>query len=108
MTQKVLEICSLVLNNLESRKSEVPLRLTFMIRLLLDEAHHGRGAQPVDLKDASLIADFFVGSWLSNAFRWPEVFGLEPALREEALTQAHLLMACRLVIETVMSCGQLP
>ena len=39
MTQKVLEICSLVLNNLESRKSEVPLRLTFMIRLLLDEAH---------------------------------------------------------------------
>lgn len=101
MTDKVIEVCSMLLDNLEKRKAEVPIRLTYIIKLLLNEA---RDSFSVDHQDARLIADFFVGNWLSNAFRWPEVFGLQPAFKEEALTQGHLMMACRLVLETAMSC----
>lgn len=108
MTDRVIEVCSGILDSLHKRKSEVPLRLTYIIRLLLDEAHDGFDTGKIEIEDARIIADFFVGSWLSNAFRWPEVFGMQPAFKEEALTQAHLLMACRLVLETAMSCGKLP
>ena len=55
-----------------------------------------------------MIADFFVGTWLSNALRWPECFGMSPAFKEEALTLGHLLLGARLVLETALCLGELP
>ena len=55
-----------------------------------------------------MIADFLAGSWLSNAFRWPECLGMEPSFKEEALTLGHILTACRLVLETTLACSDLP
>ena len=105
MTDQVIEVCSCILDNLEKRTSEVPMRLTYLIKLLLLEARDGFFSLQVDISETRMITEFLIGAWLSNAFRWPEVFGLQPAFKEEALTQAHLMMACRLVIETTMSCG---
>ena len=95
----------MLLDNLEKRVSEVPMRLTYIIKLLLMEARDSFFSLQVDISEARMIADFFVGGWLSNVFRWPEVFGLQPAFKEEALTSAHVMMASRLVLETTMSCG---
>ena len=74
-----------------------------MIRLILDKGRESLSAS-IDENDAPLIADFLSGSWLSNAFRWPESMGMEPSFKEEALTLGHLLTACRLVFETALSC----
>ena len=38
MTDKVIEVCSMLLDNLEKREAEVPIRLTYIIKLLLNEA----------------------------------------------------------------------
>ena len=107
MTDKVIEICTNVLESLWKLRTEIPFRLRFMIRLILDKSRESLSA-PIDENDAPLIADFLAGSWLSNAFRWPECLGMEPCFKEEALTLGHLLAACRLVLETTLSCKELP
>ena len=76
MTDQVIEVCSMLLDNLEKRVSEVPMQLTYIIKLLIMEARDSFFSLQVDISEARMIADFFVGGWLSNAFRWPEVFGL--------------------------------
>ena len=107
MTAKVIDICTNVLESLWKLRSEVPFRLRFMIRLILDKSRENLST-PIDESDAPLIADFLAGSWLSNAFRWPECLGMEPCFKEEALTLGHLLAACRLVLESTLSCRELP
>ena len=107
MTAKVIEICTNIFESLWKLKSEIPFRLRFMIRLILDKGRESLSA-PIDENDAPLIADFLSGSWLSNAFRWPECLGMEPSFKEEVLTLGHLLTACRLVLETALSCQELP
>ena len=52
-----------------------------------------------------MIADLLAGVWLSNAFKWPEPLGMEPAFKDEALTLGHLLTASRLVFETALQCS---
>lgn len=74
-----------------------------MIRVMLDKNRESHIA-PIEDHEAQLIGDFFAGVWLSNAFRWPESLGMTPAFNEEALTLGHLLVACRLVIETALTC----
>lgn len=86
MTSKVIAICSLVMDNLEKHQNVFPLKLTYIIRLMLDVAKAKNSVKPIEAREARLIADFFAGSWLSNAFRWPEIFGMGPAFKEEALT----------------------
>ena len=78
-----------------------------MIRLILDKGRESPSAL-IDESDAPIIADFLSGSWLSNAFRWPECLGMEPSFKEEALTLGYLLTACRLVFETALCCQELP
>ena len=107
MTAKVIEICTNVFESLWKLRSEIPFRLRFMIRLILDKSRENLSA-PIEEREAPLIADFLAGSWLSNAFRWPECLGMEPCFKEEALTLGHILMACRLVLETTLSCQELP
>ena len=81
--------------------------MKYLIRLLLDKSRISYSA-PIESDEAPLIADFLVGSWLSNAFRWPESLGMTPVYREEALTLGHLLIASRLVLETALACHELP
>ena len=104
MTEKVINICTLVMNSLEKHSSELPMRLTFMIRLLIDEEKDQIDFRALEPRQAHMIADFLVGSWLSNAFRYPECHGLKPAFKEEALTFGHVMMSCRLVMETMLCC----
>ena len=103
MTAKVIDICTSVFISLKKLSSEIPFRIRFMISLILDKSRENLSA-PIEEKEAPLIADFLAGSWLSNAFRWPEVLGMEPCFKEEALTLGHLLVACRLVVESTLTC----
>ena len=108
MTDKVIQMCTSILDRLTLMKHEIPLRLKLFIKLLLS---HGKEASldgQITQDDAHLIADFLGGSWLSNAFRWPECLGMEPVFMEEALTLGHLLTASRLVLETCLACQELP
>lgn len=107
MTGKVIEICTQIMDSLYKLHTDVPFRLRFMIRLLLDKQSR-EPLTAIEETSAPLIADFLAGCWLSNAFRWPEMIGMEPSFKEEALTLGHLLTACRLVIETALSCEELP
>ena len=103
----MINICTNILDSLGSLHTEIPLKLKLMIRLILDKGKTQTGTS-ISETDAYLIADFLAGTWLSNAFRWPECLGMEPAFREEALTLGHLLTASRLVLETCLACQTLP
>ena len=105
MTAKVIEICTNIIDSLRALKSEIPFRLRFMLKLILDK---GKSDAQITESDAPMIADFLAGCWLSNAFRWPECLGMEPSFKEESLVLGHLLTACRLVFETTLSCSELP
>lgn len=107
MTAKVIEVCSAVMASLFQHKAEIPFSLKYIIRVMLDKNRMNLIA-PIEDDEAHLIGDFFAGVWLSNAFRWPESLGMTPAFSEEALTLGHLLVACRLVIETALTCQELP
>ena len=47
MTEKVIEVCSSLMDNLEKRRQDVPLRLTYIIKLLLNAAHGNEANTPV-------------------------------------------------------------
>lgn len=108
MTAKVIEICSRTLTSLEHHKSEIPYTLLFMLRTLLDKSRGNSANLPVQAHEAPMIAELLAGVWLSNAFKWPESLGMEPAFKEEALTLGHLMTASRLVLETLLQCSKLP
>lgn len=103
MTAKVIEVCSNVFDSLWQLRKEIPFRLRYMIRLILDKGRESL-TTPIEEVEAPLIADFLSGSWLSNAFKWPESLGMQPSFKEEALTLGHILLACRLVLETALAC----
>ena len=108
MTEKVIRVCGAILDRLCSLKHEIPLRLKLFIKLILHQSCDGNSDHKITEKEAYLIADFLAGSWLSNAFRWPECLGMDLVFKEEALTLAHILTASRLVLETCLACDELP
>ena len=54
------------------------------------------------------MGDVLSSTFLSNAFRWPECFGLSPVMKEEAVLQAHIMQSSRLVLESCLTCTKLP
>ena len=103
MTTTVIDTVTEIVDNLIKMKQQIPFSLTFMLRLMLEKVVDVQN-QPITAQEAPMLADFLAGTWLSNAFRNPECFGMEPVFREESLTMTHLLSACRLVFETIMAC----
>ena len=91
------------MTNLYTSVLRIPLEVRYILRLVYMKAQPELNGEKqwnddkikVTMDEVQrfvyIFGDLISSTWLSNAFKWPECFGLQPVLKEEALLQAHFM-----------------